>query len=275
MSARVISPALAGAHARVQARYGGLPTEQDWRRISGVRGLGAWLEEARNGPHRDWVKGFSAVSDAHDIEAGVRNLLFAEIDLLAALVPRPWAAAVDWTRWLPLLRLVSYLAAGGALPDWAGRVPPVAGLLNEAGELDADALARAGVAPLFDGAGDRPIDLRWHAQWRRRWPDTGAAVRAELDALSSLFSTHLQEFHRTPTSRAWGARQRLRDRLWGEFHRVGVSPAAIFIYLALFALDLERLRWALLDRSLFPESMPALAPERGAPAQADRVVEAA
>jgi hypothetical protein len=260
MSARVISPALAGAHARVQARYGALPTEQDWRRISGVRGLGAWLEEARNGRHRDWVKGFSASSDAHDIEAGVRNLLFAEIDLLRALVPPPWAAAVDWTRWLPLLVLASHRAAGGALPDWARRAPTLAGL------LDADALARAGTAPLFDAAGDMSIGMRWRAQWRQRWPDVGQGVRADLDALVSLLSAHLTEFKRTPASRAWGVRQRLRNRLWCEFHRVGVSPAALFIYLALFALDLERLRRALLDRSLFPELVSELVPERGAAA---------
>lgn len=242
----------AHAQARVQARYGRLPTEHDWRRISGIRGLGAWLEEARNGPHRDWVKGFSAASTAADIEAGVRGLLLTEIDTVAGFVPDAWRDAVRWTQWLPLTGVFEHLRAGGAVPAWAGRVAPLAAL------LDADAtpiparVASAGLTPLLDPDAGPPL-ARWTDGWRQRWPHPRAAVRADLDGLSGLLAAHLAAFRCCPPQRAWTRRQELRERLRFRFHGLGLSPAAPFAYLALLALDLERLRRALLDRALFPE----------------------
>lgn len=245
----------AHAQARVQARYGRLPAETDWRRISGIRGLGAWLEDARNGPHRDWIKGFSAASTAADIEAGVRVLLLDEIDAVAAYVPVAWQDAVRWTSWLPLAGALEHLRAGGTLPDWARDVPQVAALLDDAGDWVQAQLERAGIAPLLDPAAG-PLLGAWTDGWRQRWPHPGDAVRADLDALCRQLREHLSAFRRSPPERAWTRRQALRERLRFSFHGLGLSPAAPFTYLALVALDLERLRRALLDRALFPE-LPA------------------
>jgi hypothetical protein len=42
-----------------------------------------------------------------------------------------------------------------------------------------------------------------------------------------------------------------------DFHRLPLQPAAAFNYLALLALDLERLRGALMDRTLFDQGEAA------------------
>ena len=258
--------AFAYAQARVQARYGALPAEADWRRISGIRGLGAWLEEARGGPHRDWIKGFSAASDVHDIEAGVRGLLFAEIDAVARFVPKPWRDAVRWTRWLPLLSLLEHLRAGAELPRWARRVPCIAALLGDDGALLPRRLQRTGIAPLLNHDAAEPVSACWVAGWRGRWPRSGVAVRADLERLAASIGAHLDAFRRSDPAHAWTPRQQLRERLRFEFHGLGLSPAMPFVYLALVALDLERLRRALLDRALFPESPPPDAPSARAEA---------
>jgi hypothetical protein len=82
-------------------------------------------------------------------------------------------------------------------------------------------------------------------------------VRADLDALAQLLGAHLSAFSGSPPARAWTRRQELRERLRFRFHALALSPAAPFTYLALVALDLERLRRALLDRALFP-TVPAV-----------------
>lgn len=259
MSTGAVRRGFAHAQARLQARYGALAAETDWRRISGTRGLGAWLEEARGGPLRPWVQRFSGASDAHDIEAGVRELLFTEIDLVTDSVPAAWHAAVLWTRWLPLLGVLGRVRAGGALPHWATLVGPVAGLLDEHGDLVQQRVDEAGIAPLLGAGTTDRVDVSWTVGWRQRWPEPGKAVRADLDALASGLGAHLVAFRGSLPQHAWTLRQQLRERLRFDFHRLGLSPAAPFVYLALVGLDLERLRRALLDRALFSEATVASA----------------
>jgi hypothetical protein len=50
---------------------------------------------------------------------------------------------------------------------------------------------------------------------------------------------------------AWSLRRELRERLRLEFHRLPLEPLTAFAFLALVALDLERLRAALMERALF------------------------
>ncbi len=138
------------AQARLQARYAELPTEADWRRISGARTLSGWLEEARSGALKRWVKGFSAQSDSHDLERGVRAQFTETVEQVAGYLPKPWHDAVSWCVWLPLLGLFDHLRAGGALPDWVARDPRLALLLDEDGGLDPAALASQGVGSLLD-----------------------------------------------------------------------------------------------------------------------------
>lgn len=243
------------AQARLQARYAELPTEADWRRISSARTLSGWVEEARSGALKRWVKGFSAQSDSHDIERGVRAQFTETVEQVAGYLPKPWHDAVSWCAWLPLLGLFDHLRAGGALPDWVARDPRLALLLDEDGGLDPAALASQGVGSLLDD----DASAAWLAQWRRSWPRCKPAYLDAVDALALRCQAHLRDFLETPPDKAWTLRQELRERLRFEFHLYLLQPASAFIFLAVVALDLERLRRALLDRALFPTGLAAAA----------------
>jgi hypothetical protein len=79
-----------------------------------------------------------------------------------------------------------------------------------------------------------------------------SVTRQPLEELARLLGVHLQELAGTTTSAAaWQARETLAVRLRFQFRRVTGSPAALFVALALDALDLERLRGDLVLRALF------------------------
>jgi hypothetical protein len=241
------------AQARLQARYAELPTEGDWRRLSGARSLSGWIEEARSGALKRWVKGFSAQSDSHDIERGVRSQFTDTVEQVAGYLPKAWRHSMTWCGWLPVLGLFDHVRGGGDLPDWVARDPSLALLLNEDGGLDAAALATQGVGGLLEDDASRA----WRAQWRRTWPRCQPAYLDAVDALTLRCLAHLREFREAPPARAWTLRQEFRERLRLEFHLYLLQPVTAFIFLTLVALDLERLRRALLDRALFASDSAA------------------
>lgn len=248
------------AQARIQARVSALPVEGDWQRLSGARSLSGYLEEARTGTLRTWVKGFSAQSNCHDLERGLRAQFLDAVEQTAAFVPRPWREAVLWWRWLPLLPLFAHARAGRMLPPWTRHDYRLAGLLDDQSRFDAAALRRRGIDVLVDPAvvvayanPERSDDLLalWVLLWRARWPSLARADRARLDALIDRLHQHVGAFTHTAPDNTWNLRRALRDRLRLDLHRQLMQPTVIFLYLAMVAVDLERLRRALVERSLF------------------------
>jgi hypothetical protein len=239
--------------ARLQGRYAELPDEADWQRLSGTRSLSGWLEEARSGALKAWVKGFSANSDSHDIERGVRAQFADTVEQIAGYLPQAWREAVLWCRWLPLLGLFDHLRAGAALPGWASDDYRLAALFD-GGAVDAAAARQAGIDVLLWGEG---ADLQWLDGWRQRWPRCRRKDLEAVDALVARCIAHRDAFRRCPPDKAWPLRRVLRERLRLEFHLRLLQPAAAFVFLALVGLDLERLRRALLDRALFQPELSA------------------
>jgi hypothetical protein len=236
--------------ARIQARYADLPGEDDWQRLAGARTLGIFLEEAREGALRSWVKGFSALSDAHDLERGLRAIWTDSVEEVALWVPGPWHPACSWLRWLPLLPLFAHAARGHALPDWMSQDLALHPLRGADGALDPKALSAAGAGVLLvppEGLADA-----WRAQWRRLWPACERRFLVNLERLAERVLRHAQSFAQSGRDGAWPLRRELRERLRLDFHRLELQPAAAFTFLALVALDLERLRAALMQRALFP-----------------------
>jgi hypothetical protein len=250
------------AQARVQARYAELPGEDAWQRLMAARTLGMFLEEAREGALRAWVKGFSAQSDGHDLDRGVRAIWQDEVIRVAAWLPLPWRPAVIWLRWLPLLPLLAHTGRGGPLPAWVGLDCTLRGLRRPDGTLEPEALIDAGAGALLpvsgDGTADPALDWAsaWAREWRRLWPRCDRRFLTHLDRLAALIRAHAQAFPSVGEA-AWPLRRELRERLRLGFHRLPLQPAAAFSYLALVALDLERLRAALMERALFalPEAV--------------------
>lgn len=245
------------AQTRVQARYAELPGEDAWQRLAAARTLGMFLEEAREGALRSWVKGFSALSDAHDLDRGLRTIWQDEVTQVATWLPAPWRPAVFWLRWLPLLSLLAYAGRGGSLPPWMDRDRTLQGLRRPDGTLDFAAIIAAGAGALLpmkgEGAADplRDWGRAWAGEWRHLWPHCDRRFLANMDGLAALIAAHAQAFPQAGGETAWVLRRELRERLRLGFHRLPLQPAAAFSYCALVALDLERLRAALIDRVLF------------------------
>jgi hypothetical protein len=237
------------SQARIQARYGDLPGEEDWQRLSGARTLGIFLEEAREGAMRSWVKGFSALSDAHDLDQGLRAIWQDEVDQVALWVPQPWRAALSWLRWLPLLPLLVHAARGNALPPWVDRDGILHPLWGTDGTFDPGALIAAGAGALV--VPPEGLAAAWRAEWHRLWPACEKRSLVNLARLAALVLRHAQAFAQAGSDGAWPLRRELRERLRLDFHRLALQPAAAFAFLALIALDLERLRAALMQRALF------------------------
>lgn len=253
----------------MQARLAQLPSEADWERLAAARTLSAFLEEARGGVLGPWIKGFSAHSQVPDLERGLRGLAGERIEQVADWVPEPWRAAVLWLAWLPWLPLIEHLARGEPRPDWlgdyaAGAFPggDVAGPDGRFGERRGDRdrkasqpmdvldrfLASIGGEVAQDGEG---IGGRWLAGWIARWPSTGQESRDHLDALIALVGQHLAAFRAASPETAWDRRRALRERLRLGFRRQPLTAVAVFAYLGLVFLDLERLRGELIRRALF------------------------
>ena len=152
--------------------------------------------------------------------------------LLAALPPQPDLGDVDraaraaWTR--TVIEAASWMPAewGPALAwcDSAAQTAPHPTLLPSLG----------------------------HPAWRRRWPD--GADDAGLAGLAKLFAGHLARFRVAMPHEAQAMRLAFGDRLLAHFRRSPVQPSAAFAWLAIAALDLERLRGEIERRIAFPEA---------------------
>jgi hypothetical protein len=252
------APAAFGyVQARVQARLAGLPRESDWQRLEATRSLSAFLEESRITALKPWVAGLSGASDAHDIDRGVRAIYRAEIEAAARWVPEPWRASVRWVQWLPQLSALGQGLKAGRAPDWMARDPFLAGFLGVQGELDRTALRAAGLDPFVDAAAEgRNLTEVWLDGWRGRCPSIRRRFRESLDRLAATLLDHQRQFLAAAPDRTWPLRRDLDHRLRHLFHVFLLQPAGLFAYLALVAVELERLRAALVSRALFGAEAP-------------------
>ncbi|MGE5154451.1 MAG: hypothetical protein ACM3ST_10570 [Bdellovibrio bacteriovorus] len=242
--------------ARVQARYAALPTETEWQRLAGARTLGAYLEDARVGPMRPWVKGFSALSGAHDVERGLRALAWEQVQEVAAWVPGAWRPSVAWIAWLPFLAVLEQLARTAPLPRWLAQDPRLAELLDDDGVASADALERRGLTVLVSEGDAEQVLSRWVNAWQSRLPTLRRGTTRQLELFSRDLRAHLAVFRRSSPDAAWGLRQTLRERLRLRFHQHPLQPLTVFLYLALILLDLERLRGELVRRCVYSPGAP-------------------
>jgi hypothetical protein len=254
------------AHARVAARLAQRPDERLWAQLRSSRSVPALLEAVRASPAASTVSGVPASGDADAIELAFRQQLRTRIGEVADWSPLAWREALSYTRHLVDLPAVLHLLGDEAPPRWIAADPALAryalasssqrraalaagplGSLLAAHAHDSDprrsseTLAR-GLRRLRAGAALHGLLAAWLAEWRRRWPRTGADERASLDRVVDLVRAHLLRFASLPADDTAGARQALGARLATAVRRNVAQPAALFAYLALFAIDLERLR---------------------------------
>jgi len=166
-------------------------------------------------------------------------------------MPDEWRGAVLWCAVVPDLAVVAHLARGQAALRWMREDPLYRDLVDAQTGTCPAALGSGPLAPLAAGWNDpgRIVPL-WRAEWERRAPAEGdSGLRAEL---GRTLVAHLAAFHDPVVKDGWPLRRALQARLTLLFRRAMLDPAAAFAYLALIALDLERLRGELLRRAAFP-----------------------
>jgi hypothetical protein len=235
------------AHARLCARFGERPDELAWRSIEPIRSLPALLDTARGLPFRCWIEAITASATPHEIEAALvsrRRALVAEV---AQWMPQAWQAAVEWAGVAAELPVLEHLSRGGEAQPWMREDRLYAPLCSDGPRQPACGL----FLPL--AAGWRRADglfRAWRAEWMRRLPGEGAHPTL-LDELARTLASQ-RMLASTFSAETTLRRSALAARLAILFRRATGDPAAAFIFLALSALDLERLRGELLRRAVFP-----------------------
>jgi hypothetical protein len=254
------------AQARIQARFGERPAESSWRRLEAVRGMPAFLEAAREAGLRRWVAGLEERSGSHGIEIALRERLRSTIREVAKWMPDEWRAAAMWTLHLVDLPALVHLARGHPPLPWMTEDPVLrryaAGGADErraalAPELDflAPALLRdAARAPApAEVPGASAVRDAWLKRWRSLWPETGEEARASVARLERCVEHNLTALARSSRDEGAASMPLFERQLRRSFRSSSLLPAAAFAYLAIAALDLQRLRRALLLLALFPE----------------------
>jgi hypothetical protein len=253
------------AQARLQARHGQRGDESLWTQVRGARTFNVALETLRASPLRRWVAAIAVDADADEVELRLRTELRACIVEIASWMPEAWQPALLWTGHLVDLPAVARLAAGEEPLPWMARDA----VLKHYAEPDADArraalrkgelgaVVRAIEAVSAADEPKRPIAAEaiartaWFDEWRRLWPVAADVDLAALEELTRLFARHFPRFVQLPVDEAWALRRDLEGQLAQRFRRHALTPVAAFAYLALVALELERLRGQLVARAAF------------------------
>jgi len=250
------------AHARVSARLGARPDERLWQQLRASRSVRVLLDAVRASPAAPYVSGIEPLASTDSIELALRQQFRLRVDEAARWAPDGWLDAVRWTRALVDLPAIVHLASGAPALPWMRIDPEIgpyarptvaerhAALLSGPLAPIADACTRPGDAPPRGVRHLHPAVDAWQQHWRSLWPAVGDEERTHLEALVLLLRQHEPRFASVDVGDADAARTALAGRLSSLMRRAAAQPAALFAWLALYALDLERLRAAFVMRAL-------------------------
>jgi hypothetical protein len=192
-----------------------------------------------------------ANSDSHDIEHTLRAQWRREVGEVAVWMPDAWQPAVLWWSTWTDLPVLEYLARGEPLLPWMARDAVYRSLRSTS--VSAEDTGDAGrLTPALRELMTHPgsLLLRWCEAWRTRMPPGQSSTPFLLELYRTL-DRHLASFAAQAAGDGWPLRRALERRLAVLFRKALLEPAAAFVYLALTALDLERLRAELVQRAIF------------------------
>lgn len=248
------------AHVRLQARHAARPDASHWQRLDAVRTAGHYLAMSRSGPCARWTNALDARLEVHRLERELRAAWRRTVEAVAAWQPARWQAATRWFAALAELALVEAWRQSGAGTALAAdeRLAP---LLQPDPIARRDALERAGRGAYLALRPGGPPDAGavWRDEWQRRAPP-GEPDAAQALALAGRWLPGL-----TGASGAAGgpavARAAAADALSRDLERLlrrrGASALTVFAHLVLDALEVERLRGALVWRLMLPVATEA------------------
>jgi hypothetical protein len=247
-------------YARLSARLATRPDERTWRLLRSARSLRAAIDVLRASSAASYVAGATTGGEVDDVESGLRQHLRMRIRELVSWAPRPWRPAVEFTEVLLDLPAVQHLLSDRPLPRWLREDPRLSAYAAAEIASRRGRLATGPLAP-FAAAADamlrkprlprgrqrvkrtlHPLLELWCDRWQRLWPRCDGGERDALQRLLHTVRSHLEAFAALPPEAAAGARERLAERIRRQLHDAAARPAALFAYLLLVALDVERLR---------------------------------
>jgi hypothetical protein len=256
------------AQARVAARLAQRPDERLWQQVHSARTVAALLETVRASIAAPIVSGIPVTGEGDAIEHAFRQQWRTRVDEVAAWSPERWQSAVGFMRFLSDLPALVHLLSDERPPRWLASDPELARYALATAAERRNALASGPLAPIaaavraveVDATGHRDEPLvrtlkrlraghglhaalaAWEREWRMRWPEESSDVIVGLDHIARMLRTHVLRFGTLSLPDASSARQSLAVRLAAQVRRAALQPSALFAYLALFALDLERLQ---------------------------------
>jgi hypothetical protein len=251
-----MSAPLAYAQVRMQSRHGARAPRSAWQRLGALADYRAFLEQARLTGLKSWLSNVSPISPPPGLEPLLRAQWRARLAELASWLPRPYAAALDWSATLPLLPALAHLLRGEPAYPWMLDEPALKTLAAaDAGQREM-LLAQTEFAPLAREPRELPLLDRWLRVWQRRLPPITARERRQVAALVRLLTSQRHAFVPgavTPDTRAaWATRRAFHAKVVSHFRRGFLAASGVLAYVVLEALELERVRAALVTRAWFP-----------------------
>lgn len=228
------------AQARLHARLEGRLSETDWQMLAGSRSFGNCLDVINQTAAANVTSRLDRTNTVHDVERVLREEWSAIVFEISNWLPERWRHATHWLVVLPHLRRFEYSPENGGMPGWLR-------LKIEFGEL-AEGMQSEEKA----GYSKPEIAEIWRNEWGFRLPDKRYAGTLDAD-LTPLLDRYLgnEASEIAEAAKTW---QELGSYLKGIFRKHTQTPAAIFAYLGLIALDFERLRGVLVSRIIFSGS---------------------
>jgi hypothetical protein len=253
-----VDPSLEYGYARLSARLAGRPDERLWRQLRSARSLQAAIDAVRGSAAAPYVAGVAMRGTIDSIELAFRQHLRARIREVTSWAPQAWHAALGWTEVLVDLPVMQHLLGDARLPHWLRDDPHLSAYAIPDRILRRAHMTQGPLAPLIASlahhetpkraaarrSGERlhPLARAWQEQWQQRWPACSAEERTALLLLARTVQAHLAAFATLPVEATTASRERLAERVRRQLHDAAGQPAALFAYLLLVALDLERLR---------------------------------
>jgi len=194
---------------------------------------------------------------SHALEARLRAEWRAYTDEVARFQPEKWRAAVAWTAYLVDLPVVDHLRHGGRLHRWMaedGIYAPWSGTDPHERERALKGSPLAALA--HETASAVSTVVTWLDVWRRLWPNTSAAHSRALESIVRTVGEHVALLDSPAATSSSELRTALSQRLSTLFRRHFETAAAAIAHLLLEALDLERVRAALVRRVLVEPLRP-------------------
>lgn len=237
---------------RMHSRLAKRPGQAAWTAIEQARGINPIVDVLRATSLETMAGMLTPAPDSHTIDHAARHAWSQTVADAAAWMPPAWSPAVSWCALLPRLPALAHLARGGKPAAWMRADPVIAAACNPpAGDDKAGSL----LAPLLRSAADplRLADL-WRDHWNALRP-RNAFNPDPLDALVRLFVRHMTRFREALPHEAFQLRRQFETRLIAAFRRHPFDAAAMFSWLGIMALDLERARGELARRVAFPDAL--------------------